>query len=345
MSFISKPFLILCLMTGALAANAQVDSLIMKSGEILVGEIKGYDEGVVTIETSYSDSDFKVEGNKVVSINTEQKFVILSSNGDRYFGRLVSEKEDSLIVRIIDEDAEQPLVYIDDIVYFKEVEDTFLSRLDLSLSAGYTLTKANNSNQFSGNFKTGYLSSNFKYDLYAGMIRSVQTAEDVEARVSRTDGGFGVLYFIVGDWFGVLRSDLLQSSEQKLSIRAITKGGVGHYAFKTNKMNLGFAVGAAWNVENYDDISNSSRNSAEAFLAAEYKIFDMGDLDLLTKAIAYPSLTESKRFRTDFDFNLEYEFDFDLFINLGFTLNYDNQPVEGASSSDYVFQTTIGWDL
>ena len=246
---------------------------------------------------------------------------------------------------ITDEKAGKPVMNIGEIVFFKEVDDTFWSRLDFKLSAGYTLTKANNSHQFAGNLNPGYMSSKFKSDFYIGAIRTIQTADNITSRVSRTEGGQGFLFFIVKDWFAVARADLLQSSEQKLSLRAITKGGAGYYVVKTNKMNLGFAAGAAWNYEDYEDPSTSDRNSAEAFLAAEYKIFNMGDLDILTSVIAYPSLTEKGRFRTDFNFNIEYEFPFDLFINLGYVLNYDNQPAEGAPSNDYVLTTTIGWEL
>ena len=110
-------------------------------------------------------------------------------------------------------------------------------------------------------------------------------------------------------------------------------------------MNLGCAAGIAWNYEDYSDPASRHRNSVEAFVAAEYKIFNLGDLKVNTAVNAFPSLTEKGRFRTDFDFNIEYEFGFDLFINLGFTLNYDNQPAEGASGSDYVLATTIGWEL
>ena len=337
--------LILLLILGNLAVFAQQDSLVVKSGEILVGEIKGFDEGVVIIETGYSDKDFNVEWDKVIAINTKQMFLIITSSGDRLFGKLVSTKEDPKIVMIMDEEAGNPVVKMDEIVFFKEVDDTFWKRLDFKISAGYTLTKANDSHQFSGELKAGYISSLFKYDLNFGAIRTVQTSEDITTKVSRTSGGFGILYFILKDWFAIVRSDLLQSSEQKLDLRAITKGGLGHYAVKTNKMNLGFAAGIAWNYEDYLDLESLDRNSAEAFLAAEYKIFDLGDLDLSTSVIAYPSLTEKGRFRTDFNFDIEYEFSFDLFIKLGYVLNYDNQPAEGASSEDYVLTTTIGWEL
>ena len=35
----------------------------------------------------------------------------------------------------------------------------------------------------------------------------------------------------------------------------------------------------------------------------------------------------------------------DIFIKLNYTLNYDNQPAIGATERDYVFQTTLGWEL
>ena len=335
----------LLLILGNLAVFAQQDSLVMKNKEKLAGEIKSFQEGVLIIETAFSDKDFHVEWDKILTIKTVHKFLVISSDGDRYFGRLISIKEDPSLLMIMDEGAGNPQLKMDDIVFFKEIDETFWKRLDLKISAGYTLTKANDNHQFSADLKTGYLTSLFKYDLNFNAIRTIQTSEDITTKVSRTGGGFGIIHFIVKDWFAIVRSDLLQSSEQKLNLRSITKAGAGNYLIKTNKMNLGFATGIAWNYEDYLDLENLDRNSAEAFLAAEYKIFDMGDLELNTSAIAYPSLTEKGRFRTDFNFNIEYEFAFDLFIKLGYVLNYDNQPVAGASSEDYVLTTTIGWEL
>ena len=43
--------------------------------------------------------------------------------------------------------------------------------------------------------------------------------------------------------------------------------------------------------------------------------------------------------------DLKYDLPKDLYIRMGLTLNYDNQPVEGATDTDYVFQTTLGWEL
>jgi hypothetical protein len=337
--------LLMIIIAGFTELKAQQDTLIMVSGEILLGEIKLYDNGIVTIETGYSDSDFKVEGDKVEQISTFHKYVILTAQGKRYYGSLASDKDNPSIVLINDAEKGRSKEQLKDILFLKKIDQTFWSRLDFLISIGYTLTKANNNQQFSGNLNTGYTSSKFRTDLSISAIRTFQEDEEYTSRTSRTDAGLGFLFFVVKDWFAVARTDLLQSSEQQLNLRAITKGGIGNFVLKTNRMNLGLAGGAAWNYENYSGLTANDKNSAEAFAALEYNIFDIGDLDLLTKLVAYPSLTERKRFRTDFSFNMKYEFKRDFFINLGLDVNYDNQPAEGSSPFDYVFQTTFGWEL
>jgi hypothetical protein len=74
-------------------------------------------------------------------------------------------------------------------------------------------------------------------------------------------------------------------------------------------------------------------------------MFDLGDLSLLTNLFAYKSLNNTSRFRTDFKFDIKYDLPYDFYVKLGYTLNYDSKPVEGASQSDYVLQTTFGWSL
>ncbi|MCD4736473.1 MAG: hypothetical protein K8R53_10540 [Bacteroidales bacterium] len=70
----------------------------------------------------------------------------------------------------------------------------------------------------------------------------------------------------------------------------------------------------------------------------------VGDLDLLTKIILFPSITESGRWRSDFNFDVKYDLPLDFYIKAGITLNRDNRPVEGASETDYVIHTGFGWE-
>jgi putative salt-induced outer membrane protein YdiY len=337
-------FVLFLFLLGTSSLYAQIDSLVMNTGEVLVGEVKSLSQGIIVIETEYSDDDFRVEWDQVSYIQTERKYIITMSNGERYNGPLLNPGKDGKVL-IIDRDEGDVVANILDVVYLKSVEEKFLSRVDLLMSIGYSLTKANESHQISARLNAGYLSNTFGIDLYFNAVRTIQTPDSTTIRTERTEGGLGFRFFIYKDWFALAGTDFLQSTEQKLTLRSLTKGGIGNYIVNTNRMYFVLAGGAAWNYEDYDDPAISDRNSAEAFAAVEYNIFDIGDLDLKTNLTGYPSLTESGRFRTDFSFDLKYEFPLDFFINLGFTLNYDNQPVEGASETDYVLQTTFGWEL
>lgn len=324
--------------------NAQIDSLVMNTGEILVGEIKDLKQGVIVIETDYSDSDFKVEWDKVKYINTDRKYLITTTEGDRYHGSLESKGGPEMVTI---QDLEQGAVVLNiiDVVFMKSVDETFLSRLDILMSVGYSLTKANESQQFSARLNAGYSSHVFGLDLYYNSVRSVQKSDSATISTIRTEGGAGVRFFLYRDWFAMTNAEFLQSSEQKLDLRSLVTLGFGNYMVNTNRMYFVMLAGGAWNIENYGDAGLNDRNSVEVFAGLEYNIFDIGDLNMKTSVYGYPSLTEKGRFRTDFSFDLKYDFPLDFFINLGYTLNYDNKPVEGASDVDYVLQTTFGWEL
>ena len=110
-------------------------------------------------------------------------------------------------------------------------------------------------------------------------------------------------------------------------------------------MYFGSGIGLAWNKEKYTDPAVGNRNSLEGFLSAELNLFDVKDFSLLTNLTYYPSITEKNRHRLDYKLDLKYDLPLDFFIKLGVTYNFDNQPVEGASKDDYVFQATFGWEL
>ena len=334
------------------AGQAQNDSIVFTNNNYIVGEIKDLNQGIIKIETDYSDNDFTIEWNKIKYIKSDQVFLITLSKGDRYNGSIETDPVDR--GKIIIKDIKTGEISIDmmNIVFLKSIEQSLWSRFDLLLSLGYTLTKANNNQQLSARMDFGYLSNTFALNTNFNMVRSFQEEKQDSTTITistkRTEGGAGVRAFIVRDWFALVNSDLLQSTEMQLELRAVTKSGFGNYIVNNQQMYFVIAAGAAWNYEDYttpDPSITNPNSSAEAFLGLEYKIFDIGDLKLATNVYAYPSLTQSGRFRTDFNFDIRYEFAFDLFFGIGWTLNYDNKPAPGSDPTDYVLQTSIGWEL
>jgi len=57
---------LLCQINPVLAQN---DTLLLSNYDVIVGEVKGMNRGVLTVETNYSDADFKIEWDGIRKLN------------------------------------------------------------------------------------------------------------------------------------------------------------------------------------------------------------------------------------------------------------------------------------
>src|SRR5688572_21742110 len=73
------------------------DSLIFKNDDLVVGEVKSMERGVLTIETDYSKNDFTVEWSGIKEIFTKTQFVITLTDGSRRTGILTSADSNVII--------------------------------------------------------------------------------------------------------------------------------------------------------------------------------------------------------------------------------------------------------
>ncbi|MCF8366281.1 MAG: DUF481 domain-containing protein [Bacteroidales bacterium] len=328
-------FIILCF--GLKAANP--DSLIFKNGNFMVGEIKSMDKGVLIFETDFSDADFKIEWKGISEIFSENFFLISVTDGYRYNGSFYSIDTSGTI--LITEEAGLAQTKLDDIVYIKSLDKDFWSRVSASIDVGLSVTKANNLHQFDTRANIGYLADRWSLN---GTVSSLLSNQDDVDPTKRTDGSGTYTMFLPKDWFIPASLSFLSNTEQKLDVRLSGKFGIGKYVIHTNQSYLGFSTGLSYSNEKYSNEAEYRKNW-EAYLGTELNLYDIGDLSLLTKVIIYQGLTDIQRFRCDFNFDLKYDLPKDFYIKIGTTLNYDNQPAEGASEADYVIQTGLGWEL
>ena len=315
---------------------SQVDSLILINGDIIVGEVKGMDKGVVTIETDYSDSDFKIEWEGISSIRTESIFLINMTNGERYNGRISSNGEDK--INIVGED--NVVVDVDDIVYLDDFGTSFLDNFYATIGVGLNLTKANNFRQLSVNATAGYLTERYSLDLKFNDLTSNQ---DSVAATERTDGALEFRYLLPKSWYLAAAVNFLSNTEQAIQLRSTGRLGAGYFVVRTNKLYWNFGAGASANLENFSN-ETPDRQSFEGYIGTEINLFNITDFSLVSNVFAYPSFTESGRWRVDYMINTKYDLPLDFYIGLNFTLNYDNQPAEVGKEVDYVFGATFGWD-
>ena len=324
---------------------AQQDSLVFRNGEYLVGEVKKMDRNVVTVETPYSDKDFNIKWNRIQEIYTNTYFLITLTNGNRYNGTISSNAPGR--ISIITDEGDSVGVNHSDIVYLDDLDKGFWSQLSFSIDLGFEMTRSNNFKKFTTSTRLGYAAKRWGLDAYYSTLFSRQ---DDAGNIDRSEAGISHRYFLPKDWYTLISVDFLSSTELNLDIRTTAKMGMGKFLVHTNKAYFGFAAGANYNNEHYfaDSVGAEpipNRQSMEAFLSTEYNMFNVGDIDLLTNLTAYPSLTESGRWRVDFKIETRYEmwFDDDFYIKFSYSMNYDSQPPESATDLDYVLQTGFGW--
>jgi hypothetical protein len=295
-------------------------------------------KGVLVIETDYSDKDFTIEWKKITGIFTESQFLVNLSNGEKHFGRLESQTDTTIHIHT-DEDG-TILVNHEDIVYLSAFDDKFLDRLSASISVGLDMAKSRNLRQFSTRSSLGYKAE--KWNASASLYNLKSSQDDAED-IKRTESDVSFSYLLPYKLYGIATLSYLSNTEQSIDSRINAQLGAGRFLVQNNDLNWGVKLGANRNIERYSN-ETEDRESWEGFLGTDFNIFDMGDLDLLFSIMAYPSITEAGRWRTDTKFDVKYDLPMDFFIKLGFSLNYDNRPAEGAGETDYVFNIGVGWD-
>lgn len=324
--------------------KAQSDSLILSNGDKIVGEIKNMSSGVVTIETDYSDSDFKIEWEKIKELYTDQLYTVVLTDKSVLTGSKVEtttpgklKVSDDYITREVD---------VNDIVYFRQLDEGFWSKVSASVDIGYSLTKANNLQQYNASANLGYQSDQWTHNASYRQVRSTQDEVDP---IRRVEGAISTNYMMRNGIFFGGALNFLSNSEQSLELRTTGTVGSGYYMVRTNSWYWNGFLGVAINNENYEEdvaaAGSSDRQSYEGVMGTELNLYDVGDLNLFTNFYWYPSLTESGRNRIDYKIDVSYDIFNDFYIKAGLTLNYDSKPLEGSSPSDYVILTGFGWEL
>ncbi len=341
MRFKALFFLILGL-TARYAVHAQHDTLYLTNGDFMVGEVKSMKNGVLKIETDYSDTDFLVEWEKVAEMHSDQPFLIRYIGSDYVNGTFVMDPGDSTMIIISLEYGSSLNVPIQSIVYLSELGGSWKDRLKADVAAGLNFTKANNLRQFNVTGNLGYYTADWSLSASGNSLLSSQ--DDVDD-TRRTDATLGYTLYLRNAWQGALGVSFLSNDEINLRYRVVNGATFGKNWFQTNTWYFNTSLGVANTEEVFSDPEGTARNSWEGVVSVELNLFDLSDLDLLFSFVGYPGLTERGRFRYDTKISLKYDLPLDFFIKLSTTVNFDNQPTGDAERLDYVIQTTFGWEL
>jgi len=333
-----KYLFFLFILTTTITVFSQSDSLVLKNGDVIIGDLKEMSRAVAIIETDYSKSDFQIEWDGIKEIYTEQSYLITISDGERFNGKIQSVSDKNVKV-LLDDGATEQIPFMD-IVYIKAIDEGFWNKIAAYIDIGLDMTKANDQVTLSTRSGIEYLAPRWS----TGLTFNTNITQQTEGpNTNRTDGALGFNYYLPKDFYIPVSVNYLHSTEQNLDARWTISAGAGYYFFQTNTFYWGVDLGAAYNNELYIPDSIPDNKSMEGFVGTTLNLFDIGDFSLMTSARVYPSFTEKGRWRSDFSLDTKYDLPYEFYIKVGFSLNYDNQPVAGGSDSDYTLHTGIGW--
>lgn len=337
----SKKILVLVLMffsyTGVWSQN---DSLFIETGEVFVGEIKSMSKSILTFDTYYADSDFKIEWNNVVGLNANSFLIVHTVDGSSYTGKLLYSQESPRLLTLAGADHVE--LSVDDIVEIYPSDKSFWKRFGFSVDVGYSYAKANHVNQLTTNSKVDY--RGYKWTMN-GYLNTMMSNQDSVAATRRNDAGVNYSLDLVGNVFAFAGIEFLNNSEQQLDLRTTSKLGVGYFFIRTNALYLVGGAGLANANEDYGGENPQTYNSFEGLAVIEFEAFDIGDFSLHTRVSLFPSLNSTGRIRLDRDVSLKWDLPLDFYIKASYQHNFDSQPPQpNVSKTDFVLQASFGWE-
>lgn len=318
------------------------DTVVMSNQHVVIGEIKGMEFGVLTMETEYSDDDFAIEWEQVVGIRSPSEFIVMLTNKYRIEATLSMDKYNPEYLIISQVSGSRMFAKFKDVVYLKSSDENFWDRLTLDINGGYNYTRASNTSQLSINGKATYTSTRISSDLYASSLSNRVTQDTTEISTVRNNYGTTWKVFLKKSWYIYSSGDFLQSEEQNLKLRTTAQVGYGRMLVRNNIMYFGTSSGFALNTERFEN-SDKPGQSFEAFILGEANVYGIKDFRFEAKVQFYPSLTVKNRYRGIYTLDTRYDLPLDFYVGINATINYDNQPSEDAHKYDSVFQSVVGW--
>lgn len=319
--------------------HAQNDTIRLNNNDIMVGTVENYITGVLTFSTSYSDSDFKVEFDKITEIYIHKKCIVTLTRSRRRFGYVKTLKPGIITITTSKDLVET--FRLSEVISFQEVNDDRRKRISASIDLGYDFTKAQGKRQTTVNATLGYIGELWVTN---GSLNVLDSKQDEVEDIKRTDAKADIRRLISKTWYLIGELTYLSNTEQALTGRYTPNLGLGKLLASTPRLYLGISTGVAFNFETYVD-ETLNKKSTEAFLASNLNMYNYEDISLTTDIKVSPTISDWGRIRTDYNLTLKYDLPYDFYIKTSFTLNYDNEPAIVGNEYDYIFSSGFGWEF
>ena len=322
-----------------------IDSVYLKNGDIITGELKKLNKNVLTVETDYSDKDLKIEWENVERVVGGRVMYFVDKEGVDYYGTMSAIPDSGYRIRTLK--GREVLIAEENLITLEQGNTIFKDRFSANIDLGYSIKKAHNENQFNGHSKMGFNTNRLRIDFrYDGFF----TIQDSVSKTQRHEWSLSSHYLLPTNWYLTAAVSWLNSTESKLQLRSVGRGGVGKFLIRTNQFYLSADLGLGGTRDlNYppNDSTPAVDPNSEfvGYIGFVFDVFDLGDLDLYIGPTYYVNISDGPRHRIEGKVDFTYELPLDFYIRIGFIFNYDSKPAAGADEADYQLTFGAGWEF
>ena len=321
------------------------DVVVMKNGDRFTCEIKGLEDGVLSVSLDYVDGTVSLQWSKVARLESAQKFIVKTEDGSVHSGTLLGTEAVSaqpMMMQIEEKGAKTAVVEARQVVKITQTSERFWQRLNGAIDFGIDHSKGNDATQYSLGAETSYIRerwaarSSFNSNLSANNGSSTSTRQQVDIAAYRLLPWNNYFYAGIGNF--------LQSSVQGITLQTSLGGGIGRFFKNTNRTTISVTGGLAWqNTAYQQSFAIPDQNATAALIAAQLKVFKFKKTSLDLTATVFPALSEPGRVRYGTNASCYLKLFSNLSWDISFYGNWDNEPPHHLSGSDYGSSSGLRW--
>jgi hypothetical protein len=337
---------VLFLITTPVLAREHTDVIVMKNGDRLTGQVKGFRTGVLYFDLDYVDGTVSVQWSKVARLDSRQPFIVKTQEGSVYSGAVKSLETSAgqtMKIQVTDQSEKHVALDASHITKLEQTSPKFWQRMNGALNFGTTYSKGDQSTQYNLSSQTEYLQEHWR----AQASFSSNLASSVGANAAtRNLVGLGAYRLLPwrNFFYGGL-ANFLQSSEQGIHLQTNLGGGIGRYLKNNDHWTFSVLGGMAWQNTAYEQSITPihKENVATAMIAADLKAFKFKKTNLSLTTTVFPALSEPGRVFVSTNATYYIKLFGDLSWNFSFYGDWDNQPPGKLPGSDYGTSSGVTW--
>jgi putative salt-induced outer membrane protein YdiY len=331
--------LVLLTAAGMVHARSKTDVILLENGDNITGEIKELYRGRLKISTS-SMSTVYIEWLDIVTLESQYYFEMEDQEGYKYYG--TPELTEEGVFRVTRADAVVSLEKLQ-VIRITPIEESFWSRINGSVSLGFSYTKGSQIGRTDFAFDVRYrVEKNFVQLRGSSSVTTENNAESV----TRSDASLTYQHLFARRVFTDANGSTFRNDEQGIALRLTLGAGLGANVVQTNSSVLLTTLGLSINREWPTNVQSLPTNNLEGVITAGYNvyIYNTPKTDLSTSVGVFPRLPDFDRLRVDVEASWTQEIISDFTVVLTFWDNYNSEPPsETDAKNDWGITTSIGY--